>query len=44
VSICHNEAHLIPHDRPDQTLLFNEISIDPEPDGPAGTATTSATT
>lgn len=36
VSMCHNEAHLIPRDRGDQTLLFNEIAVDPAAEGTSG--------
>lgn len=36
VSMCHNEAHLIPRERADQTLLFNEITIDPPPEKTSG--------
>lgn len=36
VSMCHNEAHLIPRDRADQSLLFNEISVEPAPEGTSG--------
>ena len=33
VSMCHNEAHLTPGDRAEQSLLFSELSIDPPPEG-----------
>ena len=33
VSMCHNEAHLTPRNRADQSLLFSELAVDPAPEG-----------